>query len=225
VKSDFPIRVDGGNYTVADLIEYEKRTCYSQTELTFKLIALAHYLPSDETWQNDRGETWSIPKLIQEEMAQPIVGAACGGTHRLTGLSYAVNKRTTRGEEFAGEWLRAQKFERSYHNYLVRLQNSDGSFSTQWFAGRGDEGDDARKLETTGHMTEWLVYSLPQSKLTDPRVLAAVEKLNDILWRNRAADLSIGPKGHGLHALAIYQDRVFGVKPGQRSARLARDTK
>lgn len=50
VKKDFPIRVEGKDFTVADLIEYEKRTCYAKTELTFKLIALAHYLPSDETW-------------------------------------------------------------------------------------------------------------------------------------------------------------------------------
>lgn len=221
VKPDFPIRVDGKDFTVADLIEFEKRTCYSKTELTFKLIGLAHYLKSDETWKNDRGETWSIPKLINEELAQPIVGAACGGSHRLTGFSYAVNKRQTRGEEFTGEWLRAQKFEDSYHNYTMKLQNPDGSFSTQWFAGRGDYGGDERKLETTGHMLEWLVYSLPQDELTDPRVVKAVTFLNDLLYRNRNNDLKIGPKGHALHALVMYQQRVLGAQPGSRNARLA----
>ncbi len=221
VKSDFPIRVEGKDFTVADLIEFEKRTCQSKTELTFKLIGLAHYLQSDETWKNDRGETWSIPKLINEELAQPIVGAACGGSHRLTGFSYAVNKRTTRDEAFTGEWLRAKKYEDSYHDYIIKLQNPDGSFSSQWFAGRADYGGDLRKLETTGHMTEWLVYSLPKEQLTEPQVVKAVDFLNDLMWRNRGEDLKIGPKGHALHALVIYQEKLFDAKPGMRNARLA----
>jgi hypothetical protein len=225
VKTDFPIVVDGKSFTVADLIEFEKRTSYAKTELTFKLIGLVHYLPSDTTWKNDRGEDWSIPRLIREEMDQPIIGAACGGTHRLTGFSYAVNKRAARNEEVSGEWLRAKKYEESYQEYLMKLQNPDGSFSTQWFAGRADSGDDAKKLETTGHMTEWLVYSLPKDRLSDPSVVRAVDFLNELLWRNRNANLSIGPKGHGLHALVIYQERLFGAKPGQRGARLATEAK
>lgn len=225
VKADFPIRVDGKSFTVADLIEYEKKTCYSKTELTFKLIGLAHYLPSDAEWKNDRGETWSIPRLIREEIAQPIVGAACGGTHRLTGISYAINKRATRGEEFTGEWLRAKQYEDSYHNYLMKLRNSDGSFSTEWFAGRGDSGGDTRKLETTGHMTEWMVYSLPKHQLADPRVVETVDFLNDLLWRNRSKELKIGPQGHALHALVMYQERMFGVAPGSRNIKLAKEPK
>lgn len=222
VKTDFPIRVEGKDFTVADLIEFEKRTCYSKTELTFKLIALSHYLKSDDTWKNDRGETWSLPKLISEELAQPIVGAACGGSHRLTGFSYAVNKRTTRGEEFTGEWLRAKKYEDSYHDYINKLQNPDGSYSSQWFAGRADYGGDERKLETTGHMTEWLVYSLPKDQLTDARVVKAVDFLNELMWRNRTNDLKIGPKGHAIHALVMYQEKLFGAQPGARNARLAK---
>ena len=93
VRSDYPIRVDGHEFTVADLIEYEKKTCRAGSELTFKLVALSHYLDSDATWTCDRGETWNIPRLIREELAQPIVGAACGGTHRLIGYSAAVNVR------------------------------------------------------------------------------------------------------------------------------------
>lgn len=223
VKRDFPIRVEGKDFTVEDLIEFEKRTCYPKTELTFKLIALAHYLPSDAEWKNDRGETWNLPRLIREEMAQPIVGAACGGTHRLTGISYAINKRGNRGEEFTGEWLRAKLYEDSYHDYLMKLRNADGSFSTQWFAGRADSGDDERKLETTGHMTEWMVYSLPKDQLSDVRVVGTVNFLNELLWRNRHKKLEIGPKGHALHALVMYQERMFGAKPGARNVKLAKE--
>lgn len=221
VPKSYPIRVDGANFTVGDLVEYEKRTCKAGTELTFKLIALATYLKSDETWRNEQGEPWSIPRLIQEELKQPIVGAACGGTHRLTGFSYAVRKREERGEPIEGQWLRAERFLHAYHQYVFRLQNPDGSFSTDWFKGRADTGVTSRRLETTGHMTEWLVYTLPEEQLEDPRVVRAVNYLSNMLLENRTEKWSIGPLGHGLHALALYDERVFGGTPGKRAIELA----
>jgi hypothetical protein len=220
VKTDYPIKVDGHDFTVADLIEYEKLTCKAGTELTFKLIALAHYLEVNETWKNQYGEEWDIPRLIREELGNPVVGGACGGTHRMTGFSYAVHKREKSGEPMDGQWLRAKKFVDSYHDYTFSIQNADGSMSTDWFRGRGDYGDAARRLETTGHMTEWLVYSLPEDQLTDPRVVKAVDYLTNLLLQKQ--NWSIGPKGHGLHALVIYDQRVFGAKPGQRTLNLAK---
>jgi len=104
VKKEYPMRVDGHDFTVADLIEMEKRTCYPRTELTFKLIGLMNYLDSDAQWMNDQGLQWNIPKLISEELQQPVRGAACGGTHRLTGLTLAYKKRLQRGEPLDGEY-------------------------------------------------------------------------------------------------------------------------
>ena len=40
VKPDYPMMVDGKQFTLADLIEQEKATCVAGEELTFKLIAL-----------------------------------------------------------------------------------------------------------------------------------------------------------------------------------------
>ncbi|MFM7073213.1 MAG: hypothetical protein ACKO38_15615 [Planctomycetota bacterium] len=224
VRTDFPIKVEGRDFTVADLIESEKETCRARTELTFKLIALAHYLKTDATWKSDIGEEWSIPRLIKEELAQPVVGSACGGTHRMTGFSYAVNKRTKLNEPFEGQWLRGRKFVHAFHDYIFKLQNSDGSFSTNWFAGRGDSGEIKRHLETTGHMLEWLVCSLPSDQLDDPRVIQAVDHLTSVFeygMRN-GVKWEIGPRGHGLHALALYAERRFGDKPGSREAIFAR---
>ena len=221
VKSDFPLLVDGKDFTVADLIEHEQLTCRPNTELTFKLIALVHYLKSDEQWKSNDGQTWNIPRLIQEELKQPIVGAACGGTHRMTGFSYAVRKREQRKEPFTGQWLRAKKFVEDYHDYAFRLQNPDASFSTDWFAGRADFGPASRRLETTGHITEWLAFSLSKEQLVEPRMVRSVSYLTDLLYDNRNEKWGIGPLGHGLHALAIYDERVFGGKPGQRQSQLA----
>jgi hypothetical protein len=221
VKTDYPIVIEGQRFTVADLIQHEKETCRPQTELTFKLIAFTHYLKSDERWKSNDGQTWDIPRVIKEELTQPIVGAACGGTHRMTGFSYAFRKREGRGEEFNGQWLRARKFVEDYHDYAFKLQNPDGSFSTDWFAGRADFGPPTRRLETTGHITEWLAYSLTKEDMVEARMTKSVRYLADLLMDNRNEKWGIGPLGHGLHALALYDERIFGGQPGTRAEELA----
>lgn len=210
VMRDYPIQIGDARFTVDDLVQHEKRTCRSGTELTFKLIGLAHYLDFDAQWQSDAGGTWNIPKLIREEIAQPIRGAACGGTHRLMGLSYVVQKRAKRGEPMIGQYRRAATYVRDYHKYTFKLQNPDGSFSTEWFRGRGNRPDPARKLQTTGHILEWLVFSLPEQELQDPRTVRCVRFLSHLLDRNRNRRWRIGPLGHALRALMLYDQRAFG---------------
>jgi hypothetical protein len=225
VKTDFPIRIDESQFTVADLVEYEKRTCKEGTELTFKLIALSHYLDTNAKWKNQQGQEWDLPKLIKEELAQPVIGAACGGTHRMMGFSYAVRNRQKDEQPITGQWLRAQKYVDAYHEYTFGMQNEDGSFSTNWFRSPGAVPDIDRRIETTGHILEWLSYSLPKENLLDPRTVKAVNYLATLMWENRDHDWEIGPKGHALHALAIYDERLFQGKPGQRRTQLAEHRK
>jgi hypothetical protein len=221
VKIDYPLVVQGQRRSIADLVRSEQATCRSGTELTFKLIGLSHYLEPDAAWQSQGGEAWDLPRLIKEELAQPVVGAACGGTHRLMGLSYAVRKCERGGQPLAGQWLRAKEYLDKFHEHTFKLQNADGSFSTDWFANRGDQPDLDRKLNTSGHTLEWLVYSLPTDRLSDERLIRAVEYMTDLMWRYRGHEWEIGPKGHALHALALYDERVFGGQPGQRAEQLA----
>jgi len=210
VKREYPIRIEDREFTVADLIEREKRTCYPRTELTFKLISMAHYLESDAQWLNDQGMEWDIPRLIREELRQPVRGAACGGTHRLSGLTLAYKKREKRGEPVDGDYLRAKKFVQNYQRYAYRLQNSDGSFSTEWFRGRGAEKDLERRLKTTGHLLEWLLYASTDKELYNWRTTRAANYLANIMYRNRYRDWEAGPLGHAIHALLVYDRMVFG---------------
>jgi hypothetical protein len=209
VPANYPLRVEGRSFKLTDLIESEKLGCETGMELTFKLISLAHYLDLNETWHNKTGELWSIPRLIKEEIRAPINGAACGGTHRLMGLSYAVHNRQARGEPVDGEYRRAKKYTDDYHRYTLALQNPDGSFSTEWFVKRAARPDLSRRLQTSGHTLEWLAYSLSMEELTDPRVIKAVNYLTDMLLTNRDRQWEIGPLGHALHSLVIYDYRLF----------------
>ncbi len=210
VRSDYPMKVEGKDFTVADLIEVEKLTCYPKTELTFKLIGLQRYLDIEETWVNDQGMQWDFPKLIAEEMAQPVRTAACGGTHRLAGLALAVKKRKAAGLPIDGQYAAAQKFVAHYQNYAYRLQNSDGSFSTQWFNGSAADPDIDRRLKTTGHQLELLIYAGSEEQLHYYRTVRAVNYLANIMYANRTRDWEAGPLGHAIHALVLYDRLAFG---------------
>lgn len=209
LRRDYPMHVAGRSFTVEDLIENERLTCRSGTELTFKLIAAAHYLSTDATWKNDSGQTWSISRLVREEIRAPIQGAACGGTHRLMGLAYAVRKRRKEGKPLDGEFRRANQYLQDYHRYAFQLQNPDGSFSTQWLESREGRPDLERRLQTSGHILEWLVFSLSDEELRQADTVRAVEYLTDLLADRPERRWSIGPLAHGLHALALYDQRVF----------------
>ena len=209
VDPSYPIRVEGREFTIRDLIAAEQRTCHADTELTFKLIGLLHYLDSDATWTNEDGEQWDFARLIHEERHQKVRGAACGGTHRLSGLSLAARKRVARGEPLDGEWLEAHRFVEQYQTLAFQLQNRDGSLSTEWFRGRGAEEDINRRVRTTGHLLEWLLYSLPDERMTDYRTVRAVNYLTNLLASNRNNPWEAGPLSHAIHALVLYDERVF----------------
>jgi hypothetical protein len=211
VPTDQPMQVDGHAFTVADLIEYEMRKCRSGTELTFQLMALSHYLDSEAVWTSDDGQQWSIARLLREEMAQPINAAACGGTHRLMAISYAVARRYQQGYPFDTTWRTAARYIQDYHNYTLNLQNPDGSFSTEWFRERGNDNSAAKRLYTTGHILEWLAFSLPPERLTEPGVVRAVDYLTSLMLAAPGYELDIGPRGHALRALRLYEERVFGA--------------
>jgi hypothetical protein len=221
VRQEYPMRVEGHDLTVADLIEMEKGTCYPRSELTFKLIGLMHYLPSDSQWVNDQGMEWDLSKLVSEELRQPIRGAACGGTHRLAGLTLAYKKREQRGEPVDGEYLRAKRFVTNYQRYAYRMQNRDGSFSTDWFKGPGDEKDVERRLKTTGHILEWLLYTATEKELKNSRTTRAANYLANIMYNNRNKDWEAGPLGHAIHAMLLYNRLVFSPYDSPGEAPLA----
>ena len=211
VPLDYPIYAGGKQYSVNDVLKAEMDACRTGEELTFTLIALSHYLDSDHTWVAADGQTWSVERLIEEELSQPIVGAACGGTHRLMGFSHALRNRRMQGKPITGQWARADKFTQDFVQYAYQLQNRDGSMSTDWFAGREDNGDVDRKLQTTGHIVEWLLTVTPDSQLENPRLVQAIRFLLSSMYGDLQHDWSIGPKGHALRSLAIYHQRVFGT--------------
>lgn len=215
VAPNYPIQVGDRSYTVNDLVRYEMATCREKTELTFKLLGLSYYLEPNQRWRDNQGGNWSLEKLVEEELEQPIVGAACGGTHRLMGLTFALLQRKQAGLPIDGHWERSEQFLNEFVAYAFTLQNPDGSFSTEWFEARANDPNVERKIQTTGHILEWLIYTLPDEQLQSPPIQKAIRYLLGTLGAEPGRDWPIGPRGHSLRALALYNQRVFGAQPGK----------
>jgi len=211
VPPDYPIQIGDQKFTVENLVLYEMATCREKSELTFKLIGLSYYLDSDKQWRSNDGRVWSIQKLIQEEMAQPVVGSACGGTHRLMGYSFAIKQRVLQGQPLQGQYLRAAKFINEFIEYTWQLQNPDGSFSTNWFESRGNEPNVERKVQTTGHMLEWLLFTVSDEDVRSRRVEKAIDFLMSNIYDNRQLKWPIGPRGHATRALSLYHKRLSDI--------------
>ncbi len=210
VPMDYPLIVGNRRFKVADLVQSEMLACKAGEELTFTLIGLSHYLPTDTKWRSEDGQQWDFERLVREELSQPVVGAACGGTHRLMGLSFALRQRRMEGLPITGQWVRADIFINDFVQYVWQLQNRDGSFSTDWFEGKADNGATDRKLQTSGHIMEWLVFNSTEQQLQDERIVRGITFLTNTLGSGRGSSWEVGPKGHALRALSLYHRRAFG---------------
>jgi len=217
VPADYPVRVGEDVRTVADLVEAEKLTCRSGNDMSLKLIGLAWYVGDDDaTWENELGETWSVERIVKEEVASEINGATAGGTLRLLGLGYAVNRRISQGKPIEGQFERAQRFISQYTDFALELQNADGSWGPNFLATRGTSRDQTALLRSSGHILGWLAVSVPEEQLADPRMVKAVAYVNRVLAaRQYRANLKNGGQRHidavmhALHGLAEYDRRWF----------------
>ena len=138
------------------------------------------------------------------------------------GFAHALRKRRAEGRPITGQWKRAEMFTRDFVAYAYRLQNRDGSMSTDWFEGRDDNDNLDRKIQTTGHIVEWLLTVTPDSQLQDTRLVNAVRFLLASMYNEREHDWNVGPKGHALRSLAMYYERVYQSGPAWQSSAMAR---
>jgi hypothetical protein len=215
VAGSYSIHVGRQTYKVADLVEAEKLACRSGSDMSLKLIGLAHYVTEPE-WKNDLGETWSIERMVDDELDQPTATASDGGLNRLLGVSYAVARRAKTGRPLEGAYKRAQKYVAQCQEYALQQQNGDGTWGPYFLAARTAGTESLSDLRSTGYVLEWLALSLPDEKLTDPHIVSAVESILRLVGSQRyqwntpsLSTQEIVSLQHALHALVIYDQRAF----------------
>ncbi len=215
VQPDYPVRLGRNVRKVADLVEAEKLGCRAGSDMSSALVGLAYYVEQPE-WKNGLGETWSIERIVEEELSQPALSTPEGGLNRLMGLSYALAHRAKHGQAIEGEFERAREYVAQMHRFAFRQQDADGSWGPNFLAAKGSSPDAAAQLRATGRVLEWLAVSLPQQRLEDAGVVNAVHYLCNLLGAQRyqwnapmLPTREIVSLGHALHALSLYDEREF----------------
>ena len=202
-------------YTVADLVDSEKRFCDTAEDMSWTLLGLSYYLDEDATWQSASGRTWSLKRIVEHELRRRVSQADCDTTNRLMGLSWAIHRRTHRKAPLDGPYCEAQKHLADCHEFALRIQNADGSWHPSFFALRGTSRDALGSLRATAYILDWLAFSLPEKQLRQPEVINAAQYVAATLesWQGRTyvpslASREIDSVMRGLHALSIYSQRV-----------------
>jgi hypothetical protein len=214
VQANYPLRAENSVRTVADLIESEKLSCRSGSDMSLKLIGLAYYA-EDATWKNDLDEEWSVERIVREELNRTVSNSPDGNLNRLLGLAYANYRHEKRNLPMEGQFARAEKYLNEFHKFAMNVQNADGSWG-YFLSARGANKDPQAELRSTGYVVQWLALSLPEEQLGDARVTAAVNNIVQGLnsQRNRSSlpnlpSREINAVARALHALVIYDDRFY----------------
>jgi hypothetical protein len=177
------------------------------------LWALSKYLPSNAAWTNNKGEQWSIERLVEKQAHANFNKSACGGTHGLFALAHARKYHLDAGNELTGVWIEADQTIKKYINTARALQYTDGTFSCGYFAYKDYKKDFAERLSPTGHTLEFLMMAVSDEELEKEWVRKGVEAVADDLINNRRLAVDCGPLYHALDGLVIYLERTTPQKP------------
>jgi hypothetical protein len=204
------------SYRFADFLRYSKAraSLTREQELSWAIVIIAEHYGTDLTWTNKDGEQITFEEIVRYELKQPIEVeqiSVCGGTHRLFGLTWALHRHLGRGGKATGVWKEIQDKLDQYARKARKLQNPDGSFSTDYFRGRGKADNINQRIATTGHILEWLALALPEKELQAAWMQEAANRLCLMILENAKRGIDTGPLYHAAHGLHLYRARVFGM--------------
>ena len=212
VPIDRKVRVGRKVYTLRDFAHHSqmRASVTANQELSWTILALGQYLGTDLAWTNASGEKLRFKDLVRYEVQASVEQGACGGTHRLFGLQWVYNLHLRAGGKPVGVWKDLADEQARYQRLARKLQNPDGSFSTNFFRGPANAGDMQLHMNTTGHILEWLAYSLPETELRQEWMERAVNRLALMFFEIQNQPMEGGTLYHAAHGLRIYYERVFG---------------
>lgn len=226
VEWDDPIVWNGKTYKFGDLASEAQLNVREGKEMSWTLAGLVSFpqqIPLDGTWKNNdpqEKEPWSIERVLASEAKQDLSQAACGGFHALTFMQMAMLRfyEEHPGVEPTGGWAAARQVVSDTVQTIKSLQNSDGSFSTNWIFRPGASADAETGLNRTGHQLEFLTYALEDPELSEAWVERAIVHVCELLETTKGGSVDCGALYHAAHALQRYRARRWGVDSFQPSA-------
>ena len=220
MTADKAFRVYDKDYTFMDFVRHSKMraSVKSDQELSWAIIMIGEFYGTNITWTNEKGERLTFDDVVRYELEQPVgENAACGGTHRLFGLTWAYFRHLEHGGKKVGVWKDVDAALDRYAQQARKYQNPDGTFSTKYLAGPGNAREIELRIGTTGHVLEWLAFALPAARLREQWVQDAAGALSLLILDSQSRSIESGALYHAAHGLHIYHDRVFGPMPDRKA--------
>ncbi len=212
LQPDDEIKVGSDVFTVQDYlyqIEWDVPR-NPEREYSWTLMALTAYHPTDYEWTASDGKTWTIAQLMDIEADHDLSASACGGSHRLVGLTLALNRHLDQGGKLDGAWKKADDKIQQALKTAREWQNPDGTLSSNYFSRPGHSPDLAQALGTTGHTLEFVVLAATDQEFKQPWVKRAAEKLCTLFVKTKDVSIECGALYHAAHSLVIYRKRMYG---------------
>lgn len=210
IAADRKFLVQGRDYTFMDFVKHSQMHARlrANQELSWTLVIVGQYLGTDSHWTNGAGEALTFEDLLRYELDAGVEDAPCGGTHRLFGQAWAYYLHTGRGHAATGSWREVPEKTRKYRDLARKWQNADGSFSTQFFRGPGNSQDKQLRINSTGHIFEWLALALSERELQETWVQEAANALCLMILDLKDGPIDGGSLYHAVHGLLIYAARL-----------------
>ncbi|HEX5106770.1 MAG TPA: ADP-ribosylation factor-directed GTPase activating protein isoform b [Pirellulaceae bacterium] len=211
---DETVMVEGQPHTIQDWIDQIQLDVVENPtdEYSWTLMCLTAYYPTDYTWKAKDGSEWSIEKLVEIELGHDLDQSACGGTHRMTGMTMAYNRRLAAGKPMEGVWAQLGERIKECQRKAREYQNEDGSLSSNYFARPGKAADLALMVGSAGHVMEFLATSMDKEELQQEWVKRAVLDVCKVFRKTKAVDVECGALFHAAHGLVLYREKVYGPR-------------
>lgn len=212
VPIETPVVVYGKTYTFRDFVtESMARARVGQgQELSWAIVVIGDHMGTDSQWTNRYGEKLTFEDLVRDEVDASITEAACGGTHRLYGLTWALACHLRDGGKIERVWKDvADKLDE--HVELARkYQNPDGSFSSEYFRGPGYSDNLQERLGSSGHIFEWLAQHVNDEQLREDWMQKGAVAVALMILDARDSAMESGALYHATHGLVTYRKRLYG---------------
>jgi hypothetical protein len=214
VPKDTPVVVFGKQYTMMDFVKESMAHSRLGQELSWSTVVIASYVGTDVEWTNRFGEKLTFEQLLESEWKASVDQAACGGTHRLFGMTwcYFTHKRNG-GNVDDGIWKKVKEKLDAHVEIARKYQNPDGSFSAAYFRGPGSTSDLSDRLASSGHIFEWLASHLPDSAIREPWMQDACMAVSLMILDAKDLPMESGALYHATHGLITYHQRMFKSSP------------
>jgi hypothetical protein len=220
LSKDEPITVKGKQYKLDDILTEAEWDVTPGMEASWTIMALSAWRPIDYKWTSSDGEEWTLDRLVGMDAGLGVgEGASCGGTHRLSGLTLAVQRYMkdtgTPADKLTGGFKKANDVIQDSIHKAKMFQQPDGCFSANFFVRPGSTTVVNDRLHSTGHTLEWLAVALDDQQIREPWVTAAVSRMCQLLEDNADRELDCGALYHGARGLKLYRERIYGPREGQ----------